>query len=339
MRTLKQYIAGSLALLLASALCACAPAPGGQAPTPASTPAGSATEVPGPESSAPTAEGEITFTDALGRELTVTAAPQRVAAMIGSFADVWCLAGGKESIVAAADDTWTQFDLGLAEDVVSLGAVKEPNAEVLLSAQPDLVIASAKTEAAVNLLPTLEKAGIPVAYFDISSLEDYLDMLEICTRLTGKPENYALYGASVIEQVEAARARAQGQEPFSVLYVRATGSSCKVKNSTGSVLGEMLADLGCTNIADSDASLLENLSMEAILAADPDKIFIVMQGSDQAKVQNTLEQSLLSNPAWQQLTAVQEGEVYYMDQSLYNVKPNARWGEAYEGLADILYGS
>ena len=27
-----------------------------------------------------------------------------------------------------------------------------------------------------------------------------------------------------------------------------------------------------------------------------------------------------------------------MDQALYNVKPNARWGEAYEGLADILYG-
>ena len=100
----------------------------------------------------------------------------------------------------------------------------------------------------------------------------------------------------------------------------------------------MLADLGCVNIADSDESLLENLSMEAILAADPDKIFIVMQGSDQAKVQNTLEQSLLSNPAWQQLSAVQAGEVYYMDQSLYNVKPNARWGEAYEGLADILYG-
>ena len=123
-----------------------------------------------------------------------------------------------------------------------------------------------------------------------------------------------------------------------MLYLRATGSSCKVKNSENSVLGEMLAALGCGNIADSDASLLEELSMEAILAADPERVFIVMQGSDQEKVRQTLESAVLSNPAWQQLSAVKNGRVYYMDQQLYNLKPNARWGEAYEKLAEILYG-
>ena len=48
---------------------------------------------------------------------------------------------------------------------------------------------------------------------------------------------------------------------------------------------------------------------------------------------------MLSNPAWQQLTAVKEGRVYYMDQRLYNVKPNALWGEAYQQLAELLYGA
>ena len=78
--------------------------------------------------------------------------------------------------------------------------------------------------------------------------------------------------------------------------------------------------------------------MEAILAADPERIFIVMQGSDQEKGRQTLESAVLSNPAWQQLSAVKNGRVYYMDQQLYNLKPNARWGEAYEKLAEILYG-
>ena len=123
-----------------------------------------------------------------------------------------------------------------------------------------------------------------------------------------------------------------------MLYLRASGSSCKVKNSENTVLGEMLADLGCTNIADSETSLLENLSMEVILQADPDSIFIVLQGSDPSKPQKSLEEAVLSNPAWQQLTAVKEGRVYYMDQRLYNVKPNALWGQAYQELAEILYG-
>ena len=51
-----------------------------------------------------------------------------------------------------------------------------------------------------------------------------------------------------------------------------------------------------------------------------------------------LEKTLFSNPAWQTLTAVREGRVHVMDGSLFNLKPNSRWGEAYEQLAEILYG-
>ena len=123
-------------------------------------------------------------------------------------------------------------------------------------------------------------------------------MLDICTRLTGSPDNYQLYGARVEAQVEVARGRAQDPGPR-VLYIRATGSSCKVKNSQNTVLGEMLADLGCVNIADSETGLLENLSLETIVAEDPDYIFVVVQGSDPADAQALLEATLLSNPAWE----------------------------------------
>ena len=72
------------------------------------------------------------------------------------------------------------------------------------------------------------------------------------------------------------------------------------------------------------------------MAADPDYIFAVFMGS-QSTAQANLEESLLSNPAWQSLRAVREGRFYVLDQTLYNQKPNARWGEAYERLVDILY--
>ncbi len=277
----------------------------------------------------------VTFTDDLGREVTLSS-PKRVAALIGSFADVWCLAGGKDTLVAAADDSWTQFDLGLSEEVKNLGAVKTPSQEILLAADPDFVIGSAKTAADVELMDLMDELGIPAACFDISSYEDYLRMLDICTQLTGDARAYEQNGTAVQEQIDAARARADGSAP-TVLYVRATGSSCKVKNSENTVLGEMLADLGCINIADSETALLESLSMETILACDPEYIFVVLQGSDPTDAEITLQNALLSDPAWNSLTAVKEGRLYYMDQQLYNVKPNARWGEAYEKLADILY--
>lgn len=277
----------------------------------------------------------VTFTDDLGRELSVPK-PDRVVTLIASFADVWCLAGGAESLVGVTTTAITGYDLPLREDVVDLGGTKTLNLEALIGCEPELVLASCGTDRNVELEETFGKLGIPVAYFSVNDFEDYLRMLEICTTLTGKEENFTRYGLDVRDAVEDALARADGSSP-TVLYVRATGSSCKVKGSTDSVLGRMLARLGCRNIADSESSLLEELSLEVILREDPEHIFVVLQGSDPTDAEKMLETTLLNNPAWQSLSAVREGRYHVMDPSLYNQKPNGRWGEAYEKLADILY--
>ena len=308
----------------------------------ASTVAESSAPAPGSETaeSAPaspeTAATTLTFTDDLDREVTVPATPERVAVLLGSYADVWCLAGGQDSLVAAASDAWTDFDLDLGEDVANLGSLMEPNLEELIASAPDLVIASSNTTSNAELLPSLEQLGVPVAYFGVNSFNDYLEMLDVCTRITGHTENYQTYGLDVQAQVDKAKEQNDGSAP-TVLLLRSASTSCKVKNSKGTVLGEILADLGAVNIADSDTGLLEDLSLERIIADDPDYIFVVFQGSDQAAAQKTLDAALTSNPAWETLSAVQNGRFYIMEKELYHLKPNARWGEAYQKVADILY--
>ena len=278
----------------------------------------------------------LTFTDDLDREVTVPVHPQRVAVLLGSYADVWCLAGGQDTLVAAADDAWTDFDLNLGDEVANLGSLMEPNLEELIAAQPDLVIASSNTTSNVELLPSLEDLGVPVIYFGVNSFNDYLEMLDVCTQITGETQNYQTYGLDVQAQVEKAKEQDDGSAP-TVLLLRSASTSCKVKNSKGTVLGEILADLGAVNIADSDTSLLEDLSMERIIADDPDYIFVVFQGSDQDAAQKTQDAALTSNPAWDTLSAVQNGSFYLMEKELYHLKPNARWGEAYQKVADLLY--
>lgn len=279
----------------------------------------------------------VTFTDDLDREVSLDS-PRRTAALIGSFADIWCLAGGKDTLCAAANDTWTSFDLNLPDTVQDLGPIKSPSTETLLASEPDFVLASAKNEADLKLEDMLESADIPVAYFDVSSFDDYLRVLKICTDLTGDTDAYKTYGTDLQAEIDKDIETARSHPSPDVLYLRATGKGVSAKGSKGSVLGDMLANLNTTNVADSDKSLLENLSVEAILKADPQYIFIVYQGSDDTKARNRMEQDLMSDPAWNQLTAVKEGRVYVMDQKLYNLKPNARWAQAYTDLTHILYG-
>lgn len=292
----------------------------------------STAEVVEPET-VPETDASVTFTDALNREVTVDN-PERVVTMLGSFCDTWLLAGGE--VAATVSDSWTSLNLDLPEDVINLGSFMEPDLEQIIAAEPDFVIASANTDAQVEFLDTMENAGITVAYFDVSDFTDYLQMLNICTDITGRKDLYEVNGESVAEQIDAVKGRIDGSKP-TVLFLRASASSVKAKGSEGTVGGEILADLDCMNIADSVETLLEDLSLEAIIAADPDYIFVTTQGEDTEAAIANVNDLLVNNPAWSGLSAVQNGNYYVIDKTLYNSKPNARWGEAYEQLADILY--
>lgn len=279
----------------------------------------------------------VTFTDAMNRTVTVEENPQRVASLLGSFADVWALAGG--SLCAAPEDAWEDFGLEL-DNAVNLGGAHSPSLELLLSANPDFVIASASTKSNVEMLSTLEAAGITVAYFDVDNFYDYLEMLNTFTDITGRKDLYQQNGVQLqtqIEQIKAQYAAADlSDHQRTVLLIRAAASVIKVKGSEGTILGEMLADMGCINIADSDASLLENLSVESVIRQNPYHIFVVTMGSDPEAAKASLDSMIQENPAWSTLEAIQEGRMYMMDKTLFNLKPNDRWAEAYGKLYETL---
>ena len=284
-----------------------------------------------------TASGGIGFTDALGREVTVGKNPERVAALLGSFADVWMLAGGE--LCAAAEDAWEDFGLEL-EGAVNIGGAHSPSLELLISSDPDLVIASASTASNVEMKDSLEAMGIAVVYFDVDNFDDYLKMLDICTDITGRKDLYEQNGLSIKAQIDAVKAQyAELGIPESerkVLLLRAASSFVKAKGSDGTILGEMLADMGCVNIADSDTSLLEALSVEAVIRENPHHVFVVTMGSDTAAARETLENMIKENPAWSTLDAIKNGRMHVMDKALFNLKPNARWAESYEILYEKL---
>lgn len=283
------------------------------------------------------AEG-YTFTDDLDRTVTVTST-ERVAALLGSYADIWLLAGG--TVCAAADDAWDDFDLPLSEDTVNLGGTKDLSLEALLASAPTFVLASTNTPQHLEWESALQGAGITVAYFDVSSFDDYLRMLKTCTELTGNTACYEQYGgsvAAVVEEVTSRSRAAMEEDAATVLVLRASASSIRAKNSEGNVLGELLCDMGCINIADSDSNLLENLSVESIYLQDPDHIFIVQVGDDAAGMKENVNRFFAENPLWLELDAVKNDRVHYMDKRLFNLKPNAYWGESYIQLEEILFG-
>lgn len=273
----------------------------------------------------------VMFTDALGYEISVENA-ENVAALSGSLADAWLLAGGR--LAAATEDakeviTWTQ-------ETESLGALKSPSIERMVAENIDLAILSSTIAEHVDIRDALELAGIKTAYFDVETFDDYAAMMDILTDITGRKDLYQENVEVVREEIAAQLKRADGSAP-AVLFLRAYSTGVRAKGSD-SMTGQMLKDLGCVNIADSDGRLLDDLSLEAIIEADPDYIFLTTMGESQEDALQMAETLLLSNPAWNGLKAVQDGHYFVLPKELFHNKPNERWGESYQILADDLYG-
>lgn len=271
------------------------------------------------------------FTDALGREVTVSSI-DRVGIASGSFAECWLLAGGTPA--AVTEDAITERDLDLPETVADLGSVMRPSAEAILAADLDLLFLSAGMKNHLALADTLDKTELTYAYLDVETFEDYLEVLKIFTDLTGRDDLYQENGIAIADKIDEIISDSYQSDSPKVLILRSSSSKVTARNSE-TMVGQMLKNLGCTNIADSENSLLEELSLEIIAQEDPDYIFVVCHG-DREEAEANLDATIDANPIWQKLDAVTKGNLYYLEKELFHYKPNVRWSESYEVLANIF---
>ncbi|MBR6678111.1 MAG: ABC transporter substrate-binding protein [Oscillospiraceae bacterium] len=282
--------------------------------------------------------GEVfySFTDDMGREVTLPERPETVAVLFSSFAEVWTLAGGEVAVTVgeSVERGFADADAVLVDD----GAGKTINMELLLQAQPDFVICSADIEAQMKAAELLCAAAVPVACFRVETFADYLRMLRVCTEITGDAAAYETHGAAVAARIETLLADA-GEGAADILFIRAgsSASATKAKTAGQHFAAAMLEELGAHNIADAAPVLLDGLSMEEVLRADPDFIFISTMGKESAAKAHM--ETVLAEPAWQSLSAVKNGRVIYLPKELFQFKPNARWGDAYAYLIEVLYGA
>lgn len=278
--------------------------------------------------------GEVSITDSNGSHITLGTSAPRVVAAYGSFAEAWLLAGGE--LVGVTQDALEQRNLGLPEDIAVVGTVKEPNAEEIIALEPDLVLLASDITAQADIRDVLENAGLACAFFQVDTFADYAFMMEQLCAVTGREDLYEENVTQVGQQIEEAQANAalSSTRP-NVLLIRAFSTGIKAKTDD-ELAGAILKDLGAHNIADDHPSMLEDLSLEEVIAADPDYIFVTTMGDEQ-KALDYLNGLIQQNPAWSELSAVKEDRYIVLPKDLFHYKPNNRWGESYQYLGEILY--
>ena len=267
------------------------------------------------------------FTASTFAKAVKTKMPGKVVALSKSVAEMWLLAGG-----SLAGTTSDGLELADAKNTVSIGSLTNASLEAIVALNPELVILTLDIPLHKKLEENLRSLGIKTYVADVKSFSDYANVMKDFTALTGKSNLYKKNVTDLHNEIKKIIDSVQASKKESYLFMRVSTAKNKVlKNHFGN---EIFMDLGLLPIVD-DNSQLDEISMEALLAANPDYIFVVAQGNEE-KAEEAFYKAYKSNPAWKSLKAVQNNKIIMLPKDLFNYKPNARWAESYRLIADFL---
>lgn len=288
-------------------------------------------------------------TDALGRTVDLPAKIDRVVVNF-NFEEFTAVAGtqGWAKVVAMSRSLWqgwrpaiwakyTPLIPNLA-DMPEIGNTDDNsfNVEAVIAARPDVVLLA---DWSWRVLETqraqIEKAGIPIVVIDYNAqiLERHLASTRAIGRVMGaedRAEELArLYEARYAEIMARIASAAAPTKP-KVHFELGRDGADKIGNSySGTMWGKIATLLGAENIADGKlAGPWGPLSAEAVLAADPDFVFIA--GSSWVGKPNCVKTGYdtelaatraslapyAARPGWADLKAGRTGEIHAIEHGL-----------------------
>lgn len=276
-------------------------------------------------------------TDALGRTVTVPAAPQRVVALSTSLVDLTAAVQGDlmgRSSVRAADASVPKG----YEDVPEMGPVYSVNMEKVLAVQPDLVLVSATQQS--KLVPVLEQNGIAVLALKTKTYDEVRHTLDLLGTVYGHQAEARDALQSMEQRLTQIKGALPAEKPrIAILHATAKSVTLELPHS---IAGSTADILGLPNIAaevtEQTGADMETvpLSLEFLTAQNPDILFVTSMGkADQ--IEARLQEDLAANPAWSSLKAVQTGRVYILPGNLFLLSPGVHYPDAAAYMAEKAF--
>ncbi len=290
----------------------------------------------------------VTFEDASSETVTIQKNPQKTVNLYGSFTTLWYEAGGTVAGCIGGDSAITLYQEYIGRDITQDEGVtvvatsssgKKWDVESIIAQQPDLIICSTAMSGYSTIQAPAEAAGIPVIAMSYNDFSDYLKWFKVFCNLNSQEELWDTVAMPALDSVVEILAKCPTEDTPKV-FSMFSGAESLQANTTNTVVGEMIEEMNAVNIVDEweNASGAERLdiNLETVYAADPDIIVVQCHAGAEA-AQQQIQELYGENPVWQSLRAVQEGQVYYLEKELFHNKPNSRFAEAYQKLAEILY--
>ena len=279
---------------------------------------------------APVASGPgfpMTVTDDLGRQVTIDKEPQRIISLGPANTETLFALGLGDKVAGVSE--YCDYPAE-AREKPKMGGFSTPNAELIVAAQPDLVLAVVMQEEYVR---QLEDAGLTVIAIEPLNLEQVFEKVKLVGQVTGVTEAADNLVADMQRRVDVVTAKvsslSEKQKPtvfFEIWPDPLTTGGAK------SFINSLIVTAGGKNIADDIEQDWVTYSLEILLARNPEIIIFSHHGDSR----QTVEQ-IQSRKGWEQVSAIKQGRVSCIEDQNLVVRAGPRVVEGLETIAKIIH--
>ncbi len=264
----------------------------------------------------------IDYVDGIGRHVELPRHPQRIISLAPSVTEVLYLIGADNRLIGVTTQCDWPED---AKRKPKIGSLLNPNEEIILSAHPDLVIASTagNDRAAVENLARLR---LPVYVTAPRSVEGIFATTREIGRITDCEASAAQVVAQARSRLGDIRRRLSGLPPVRAFFI--TWFDPLLAPGKKTFENDVLGLANVISISGTSDEYYPRYSLEQVLAAQPDAILTVRHEGKPLP-------DLRKLAGWSSLAAVVQGRVYVLGEVFQH--PSPRFVDGVEELVQKLH--
>lgn len=270
----------------------------------------------------------VITSDREGNPITLPENINTVISIAPSNTEILVALGLADKIIAT--DSYSARLEGVRTDIPLLDMMS-PDGEQIINLKPDILLVNDISKVGgVDPLKLVSDAGICTIYIPTSTS---IDGIKEDIRFVAAVMDVQAEGESIItemeQEIDAIRAIGQTITDKKSVYFEISPDPSLYSFGKGVFLDDMLDIIGAENIfADRDGWF--SIAAEAVLDANPD-VIITNAGYLADPVGE-----IMSRPGWEVVTAVQNGDVYYVDENSSS-RPSPQVTKALKQMAEAVY--
>jgi iron complex transport system substrate-binding protein len=281
------------------------------------------------DTAAPVSEA-ISLIDGRGVAVELEGPAQRIISLAPSNTEILFAVGAGEQVIGR--DSFSDYPAEALAITDIGGGFGELDIETLLSLEPDLVLSADIIAPEQN--QALVELGLPVFVLpNPVELDGLYTNLDTVGALTGHPQAAAEAAAAfqarveaVLQEVAAARDR-----PLVFYQLDSSDPNAPWTSGPGTFIDTLIKMAGGENVGDSLDGAWAQISVEALIALNPD---VILMGD--ALYSGLTSQDVAARPGWDAIAAVQSGQIYEFDDNLAS-RPGPRLVDGLEQIARLLH--